>query len=118
MCRRHGPESRATVGDRRRPRHQRALQDLARGRTKTLGGQVDHGETCRESPYSDHSCHNRHGPQGQPEQAAPWRDPQKHLLLPVPHGMVTLTRPAALRARARRHQKPLDHLRFRSASQA
>jgi hypothetical protein len=44
----HGPEDRAQFGDRRLPSHLRALQDIERCRTETLGGQVSHGETCRE----------------------------------------------------------------------
>ena len=39
MCRRHGPASRATWGDRRRPRQRRALQAMAPGRPATRGGQ-------------------------------------------------------------------------------
>ena len=40
MVRSHGPESRATCGARRLPRHQRARQDRERGRTETLGGHL------------------------------------------------------------------------------
>ena len=36
----HGPAYRAPCGDRMLPRHLRALQDMERCRTETLGGQV------------------------------------------------------------------------------
>lgn len=114
----HGPAYRAQFGGRLPPRHRRAMQDMARCRTETLGGQVDHGETCQAYQYSDHSCQNRHGPKCQQDQAEPWLDNQQRLLLPVPHFMVTCTLPAALRALARRHQQTLDTLLFRSSSEA
>jgi hypothetical protein len=118
MFRSHGPEYRATFGDRRLPRHLRAMQDLERCRTEPLGGQVDHGETCRESHDSYHSCQNRHGPTCQQDHAEPWLDNHQRLLLPVPHVMVTLTRPAARSGLARRPQKTLDTLRLRSSADA
>ena len=114
----HGPEYRATFGDRLLPRHQRAMQDIERCRTETLGGQVYHGETCREYQYSYHSCQHRHCPKCQQDQAEHWLDHQKHLLLPVPHFMVTCTLPGELRALARRHQKTLYNILFRRSSEA
>ena len=118
MFRIHGPAYRAKFGDRMPPSHLRAMQDMERCRTETLGGQVYHCETCREYHYRYHSCQNRHCPKCQQDQAEQWLDNQKRLLLPVPHVMVTFTLPAALRALARRHQKTLYHLLFRSASEA
>jgi Putative transposase/Transposase zinc-binding domain len=114
----HGPEDRATCGGRMLPRHLRAMQDIERCRTETLGGQVSHGERCGEYHARDHSCKNRHCPTCQQDQAEPWLDNQKRLLLPVPHFMVTFTLPDALRALARRHQKTLYNLRLRSSSEA
>jgi hypothetical protein len=94
------------------------MQDIERCRTEPLGGQVDHGETCQADHDSSHSGQNRHGPTCQQDHAQPWLEHQPHLLLPVPHVMVTLTLPAALSGLARRHQKTLDHLRFRSSAEA
>ena len=68
----HGPEYRAKFGDRMLPSHLRAMQDIERCRTETLGGQVYHCETCREYHYSYHSCKNRHCPKCQQDQAEPW----------------------------------------------
>ena len=47
-----------------------------------------------------------------------WLDNQKRLLLPVPHFMVTFTLPDELRELARRHQKTLYNILFRSSSEA
>lgn len=118
IVRSHGPEYRAQCGDRRLPSHLRAMPDIARCRTETLGGQVYPCETCRAYHYSYHSCKNRHCPTCQQDQAEHWLEDQTNLLLPVPHFMVTLTLPDELGARARRHQKTLYNTLFRSSSEA
>jgi len=94
------------------------MQDIERCRTEPLGGQVYHCETCQAYHYSYHSCKNRHCPKCQQEQAEEWLEHQKRLLLPVPHFMVTFTLPAELRTLARRHQKTLYNILFRSSSEA
>jgi len=114
----HGPAYRAKCGDRMRPRPRRARQDMAPCRTETLGGQVSHGETCQAYHYSSHSCQNRHGPKCQQDQAEQWLDDQKRRRLPVPHFLVTFTLPVELRALARRHQKTLYNILFRSSAEA
>jgi Putative transposase/Transposase zinc-binding domain len=114
----HGPEYRAKFGGRMLPRHRRAMQDMERCRTETLGGQVYHCESCGAYHDSDHSCKNRHCPQCQQDQAEPWLDHQTRLRRPVSHFMVTFTLPDALRELARRHQKTLANIRFRSSSEA
>lgn len=118
IVRLHGPAYRAKFGDRMLPSHRRAMEDIERCRTETLGGQVYHCETCRAYHYSYPSCKNRHCPKCQQDQAEQWLDDQKRLLLPVPHFLVTFTLPAELRALARRHQKTLYNLLFRSSSEA
>jgi hypothetical protein len=114
----HGPAYRAKFGDRMLPSHQRVMQDIERCRTEPLGGQVYLCETCRAYHYSYHSCKNRHCPKCQQDQAEQWLDDQARLLLPAPHFLVTFTLPAELRALARRHQKTLDNILFRSSSEA
>ena len=105
-------------GGRLLPRHLRAMQDSARCRTETLGGPVSHGEPCREDHDRSHSCQHRHGPKCPPDPAEPWLDNPKRLLRPLPHGMVTVTRPDALSELARRPPKTLDNLLLRRASEA
>src|SRR5215510_13967897 len=118
MFRLHGPAYRAKFGARMRPSPRRAMQDIAQGRTETLGGQGYHGETCQAYHDSYHSCKNRHGPTCQQDQAEQWLDDQKRLRLPVPHFLVTFTLPMELRALARCHQNTLDHILLRSSSEA
>src|SRR5262247_444171 len=114
----HGPDDRAQLGDRMLPSHLRAMHDIEPCRTEALGGQLDYGDKCRDYHYSDHACQNRHGPKCQNGQAQAWLENQKSLLRPVTHFMVTFTLPAELRAVARRHQKTLDNILFRSSSEA
>ena len=118
MFRSHGPAYRTQFGNRMLPSHLRAMQDIARCRTETLGGQVYPGETCQAYHYSDHSCKNRHGPKCQHDQAEQGLEDHKSLLRPVPHFMVTLTLPDELRALARHPQKTLYHLRLRRSAEA
>jgi hypothetical protein len=118
ICRIHGPAYRAKFGDRLLPSHRRAMQDMAQCRTETLGGQVYPCETYQEYHYSYHSCKNRHCPKCQQDQAEPWLDDHKRLLLPVPHFLVTFTLPVDLSALARRHQNTLDNILLRSSSEA
>ena len=114
----HGPAYRAKFGDRMLPSHLRVMQDIAQGRTEALGGQLYHCEHCQASPYSYHSCKNRHCPKCQTAQADVWLEHQQSLLLPVPYFMVTCTLPEPLRALTRSHQQPLYTLLFQSAAEA
>jgi Putative transposase/Transposase zinc-binding domain len=114
----HGPAYRAQCGDRRLPSPRRAMQAIEQCRTEALGGQVYHGETCLAYHYSYHSGKNRPCPKCQQDQAQQWLAQQQRLLLPVPHVLVTFTLPAAFRTLARRHQKTLYNLLFRSSSEA
>ena len=118
MCRLPGPASRATGGDRRRPSHRRARQDMAPCRPETRGGQVDHGEPGHASHDRDHSGQHRHGPTCQPDQAALWLDDPTRRRRPVPHVLVPLTLPVARSALARRPQPPRSTRRCRSAAAA
>lgn len=114
----HGPDYRAQFGDRLLPSHRRAMQDIEQCRTEALGGQLYQCDSCRESHYSYHSCKNRHCPKCQNDQAEQWLAHQQRLLLPVTHFLLTFTRPEALRAVARSHQKTVYNILFRSSAEA
>jgi hypothetical protein len=118
LCRLHGPDYRAQVGDRLLPSPLRAMHDIAPCRTEALGGQLYDGDQGRDYHDRSHSCKNRHGPKCQTGQAPVWLENQTRLLLPVTHFMVTCTRPAELSAGARRHQKTIYPSRFRASSEA
>ena len=114
----HGPAYRAHFGNRMLPSHHRAMQDIERCRTESLGGQLYYCAQCEEQRYSYHSCKNRHWPKCQNEQAHDWLQQQKDLLLPTHHFLVTFTLPAELRPLARSHQKTIYKLLFRTSSAA
>ena len=114
----HGPASRAQCGDRLRPSHRRALQDIEQCRPEALGGQLSPCDSCQEAHYSSHSCTNRHCPTCQNDQAEQWLAHQQRLLLPVPHFLLTFTLPEELRAVARAHQKTIYNLLLRGSAEA
>jgi len=114
----HGPQYRATFGDRLLPSHLRAMQDIEHCRTAALGGQLYYCAQCDEQRYSYHSCKNRHCPKCQNQQANDWLKEQQQLLLPSHHFLVTFTLPAELRPLARARQKLVYNILFRASSQA
>jgi len=114
----HGPQYRATFGDRMLPSHRRVMQDIEQCRTEALGGQLYHCDHCQADHYRYHSCKNRHCPTCQNDQAEQWLENQKRVLLPVPHFLVTFTLPNELRSLARSHQKTIYHILFRASSEA
>ncbi len=114
----HGPQYREQFGKRMLPSQLRAMQDIEQCRTAALGGQLYFCNQCQEQRYSYRSCKNRHCPKCGNEQANRWLAEQQHLLLPVPHFLVTFTLPAELRTVARSNQKLLYNLLFRASSAA
>ena len=114
----HGADYRAKFGDRMLLSHRRAMQDIQRCRTESLGGQVYYCQKCDEQRYSYHSCKNRHCPKCQNDQANQWLAEQQRLLLPVPHFMVTFTLPAEIRPLARSNQKLIYNILFRASAAA
>jgi hypothetical protein len=114
----HGTQYRARFSQRMLPSHRRAMQDIERCRTESLGGQVYYCQKCDEQRYSYHSCKNRHCPKCQNDQANQWLEEQKNLLLPVTHFLVTFTLPQELRIVARSHQKVIYNLLFRASSES
>ncbi len=114
----HGPDYRVKFGDRMLPSHRRAMQDIQRCRTESLGGQLYYCQKCDEQRYSYHSCKNRHCPKCQNDQANQWLKEQQKLLLPVPHFLVTFTLPEELRAVARSNQRIIYNILFRASSEA
>jgi len=79
IFRRHGPEYRATFGDRMPPSPLRAMDDIEQCRTESLGGQLYYCEQCQQPHSSSHSCKNRHCPMCQNAQAEQWLEHQESL---------------------------------------
>lgn len=118
IVRRYGDDYKSKFGNRLLPSHRRALGDIARCRTAAFGGHVYHCPECCEFHYQYHSCQNRHCPQCQHCAGEAWLANQQALLLPVPYFMVTFTLPEALRPVARRNQRIMYNLLFRTAGAA
>jgi DNA-directed RNA polymerase subunit M/transcription elongation factor TFIIS len=118
IFRQYGPTYRAKFGAHMPPSHHKVMQDIEACRTEALGGQIFLCEPCQESRYSYHSCQNRHCPKCGNDHAEAWLAMQNTLLLPVTHFMVTFALPAELRDLARRHQKTLYSLFFRTSAAA
>jgi hypothetical protein len=115
---RHGAQYRAKFGDRMLSSHRQAMQAIERCRTPALGGHIYTCEACDETQYLYHSCRNRHCPKCQNGKAQRWLEMQQDLLLPVAYFLLTFTLPSELRQVARRHQKVVYHLLFRTSAAA
>ena len=114
----YGPRYRAKFGERMLLSHRQAMRDIEHCRTEALGGHVYHCDHCDETQYSYHSCKNRDCPKCQNSAGQQWLEQQQDLLLPVPYFLVTFTLPTELREIARRHQKLIYHLLFRTSAAA
>ena len=118
IIRRYGDQYRAKYGTKLLPSHRVAMQAIEQCRTEALGGHVYYCDQCAEACYSYHSCQNRHCPKCQHQAGQGWLEQQQAWLLPVPYFMVTFTLPAALRVVARRQQKLVYSLLFRTSAEA
>src|SRR5207237_398407 len=77
-----------------RPRHRRALADLAACRTAALGGHVTQCDHCAIEHYVYHSCRNRSCPTCHGAATAAWLAARATELLPVPYFHVVFTLPS------------------------
>jgi hypothetical protein len=118
IFRRHGPAYREKYGARMLPSHRRAMRDIESCRTEALGGHVFRCPHCERKQYSYHSCKNRHCPKCQGEEAQGWLDRQQELRLQAPYFLLTFTLPEGLRGIARRNQKTIYNLLFRTSAAA
>jgi hypothetical protein len=94
------------------------MRDIESCRTEALGGHVFRCPHCEWKQYSYHSCKNRHCPKCQREDAQGWLERQQELKLPVPYFLLTFTLPQGLRGIARRNQKTIYNLLFRTSAVA
>lgn len=70
------------------------------------------------TPYSYHSCQNRHCPKCQNDQAQQWVTKQTELLVDVRYFLVTFTLPKELRQLARANQRTAYDILFATSSAA
>lgn len=118
IAQQYGENYRDKFGKRLLPSHRRALSDISQCRTAAFGGHVYQCPECCELHYRYHSCQNRHCPQCQHGAGQDWLAKQEALLLPMPYFMVTFTLPETLRTVARRRQRIIYNLLFRTAGAA
>ncbi len=118
IFRQYGRAYRAKYGAGLLPSHRRAMADIEQCRTAALGGHLCYCDHCAEVHFCYHSCQNRHCPQCQHRAGQQWLARQQGRLLPVPYFFVTFTLPEELRGLARRHQKLMYDLLFRSSAAA
>jgi Putative transposase/Transposase zinc-binding domain len=117
VIRSHGDDFLDAYGDSLSTEQRRALIDLARCRTATLGGHVEECERCGHREISYNSCRNRHCPKCQANAAAIWVEARAAELLPVPYYHVVFTLPAALAPIALQNPRVVYDLLFRAAAE-
>ena len=86
--------------------HHQALHALLNCRTGPYGHRLSACQRCGGRHRLLHACGNRHGPQCQHAQAAPWLHQQREKPLPGPYCLLTFTVPASLRPCCRAHPRP------------
>lgn len=95
----------------------RALRDIARCRTATLGGHVAECDTCGHRSIAYNSCRNRHCPKCQAAARAEWLEARAAELLPIPYFHVVFTLPAVLSPLALQNQRTVYAILFRAAAE-
>jgi hypothetical protein len=98
------------------PAQRRALRDLVRCRTATLGGHVEACDTCGQVRIAYNSCRNRNCPKCQAAARAAWLDRQSAYLLPVEYFHVVFTLPNALGSLGLQNPKLLYGALFHAAA--
>ena len=113
----HGLAYLATFGDSLTAQQKRALRDIARCRTATLGGHVDQCDECGHRTISYCSCRNRHCPKCGSTNRAAWLNQRAAELLPVEYFHVVFTLPQSLAPLALQNQRVVYGILFKAASE-
>jgi hypothetical protein len=116
VIRAHGDAFLGAYGHSLSPEQRRALIDLPRCRTATLGGHVEGCDRCGHRQAAYNSCRNRHCPKCQATEAARWVEARAAELLPVAYFHVVFTLPAALGPIALQNPRVVYDLLFRAAA--
>jgi predicted Zn-ribbon and HTH transcriptional regulator len=97
----------------------KAMADITRCRTATLGGHVDVcDQDCGFTRISYNSCRNRHCPKCQSLSQAKWLQNRKQRLLPTHYFHIVVTLPHELNPLVLQNKEILYDLFFQAASQA
>jgi hypothetical protein len=93
----------------------KALRDIGRCRTATLGTHLERCDRCSYETVAYDSCRNRHCPKCPSSARDRWLMKQASSLLPVPYAHVVFTVPEQLAPLALRDQRLFYSLLFRAA---
>jgi len=115
---RYGPAYLDKYGSDMLPSHRRAMQDILRCRTESMGGQVFRCSHCQSTHYVYHSCRNRSCPKCHHEQTESWLAQRRRELLPVNYFHVVFTVPRELHACFRGRQTQMYGLLMQAAAQS
>jgi len=115
---RYGPAYLHKYGPAMLSSHRRAMRDIVRCRTASMGGQVFRCHRCGHTHYVYHSCRNRHCPKCHHQQTEDWLEQRRQELLPIPCFHVVFTVPDELHACLRSQQTPLYAILMKAAAQA
>lgn len=115
---RYGPAYLDKYGPAMLPSHRRAMQDIVRCRTESMGGQVFCCDRCGRTHYVYHSCRNRSCPTCHHEQTRAWLAQRRRELLPIRYFHVVFTVPDALHACLRSRQTSLYSRLMEAAARA
>lgn len=97
----------------------KAMADITRCRTATLGGHVDVcDQDCGFTRISYNSCRNRHCPKCQSLNQAKWLQKRKERLLPTHYFHIVVTLPHELNSLILQNKEVLYDLFFQATSQA
>ena len=101
------------------PEQRKAMADITRCRTASLGGHVDVcDQDCGFTRISYNSCRNRHCPKCQSLNQAKWLQNRKERLLPTHYFHMVVTLPHELNPLILQNKEVLYDLLFQTASQA
>lgn len=95
----------------------RILRDLARCRTRALGGHKKKCDRCGHEEIAYNSCRNRHCPKCRASARAQWLEDQERDLLPVPYFHVVFTLPEAVGPLALQNKRLVYGLLFRAVTE-
>jgi hypothetical protein len=95
----------------------RALRDLARCRTKALGGHLRRCAGCGKREIAYNSCRNRHCPKCHGSEQAKWYARQQLWLLPCPYFHVVFTLPREVNRLVSLNPATIYDALFRAASE-
>ena len=95
----------------------KAMHDIQRCRTESLGGHIDACPSCGHAQISYNSCRNRHCPKCQTFAKERWIENQKYDLLNVGYFHVVFSIPAELNPIIYQNQRALHSLLFRAVAE-